>query len=92
MEAINNVDLTTALICLTLISIVALIGIFTTKTKGFGKYTTSLLLLVLILILSSFFFLLKLITPIFFGNIIFAITGFGGGLISAKKIDEDESK
>ncbi|MBE9490442.1 MAG: hypothetical protein IMY67_09135 [Bacteroidetes bacterium] len=81
----------TLMICLTIIFTITLIGLFTTKTKGFGKYTTSLLLLILILFVSSFFFALDKITLSFFGNIMFSITGFGGGLISAKKLDENKS-
>jgi len=88
MESLKQVDPTIALICLTVFGAIALAGIFFTKTKGFGKYTTSLLLLVLVLFLSSFFFLLGSITSTMFVNIIFAVTGFGGGLLSAKKIDE----
>lgn len=87
MEQTNTVDPTTALICLTIFGAIALIGIFWTKTQGFGKYTTSLLLLVLVLFLSSFFFFLGSITSTMFVNIVFAVTGFGGGLLSAKKID-----
>lgn len=88
MEQANSIDPTVALVCITALAIIALIGIFITKTKGFGKYTTSLLLLVLVLFLSSFFFLLGSITSTLFGNIMFAVTGFGGGLLSAKKLDE----
>lgn len=87
MEPINNIDSTVALICLTIFGTITLLGIFWTKSEGFGKYTTSLLLLVLILFLSSFFLLLGFISPGMFINIIFAITGFGGGLLSAKKLD-----
>jgi ABC-type multidrug transport system permease subunit len=88
VETISTIDPTTALICLTVFGVTALAGIFATKTQGFGKYTTSLLLLVLVLFLSSFFFVLGSITSTMFVNIVFAVTGFGGGLLSAKKIDE----
>ena len=80
------VESTTALIRLTTFGSIALSGIFFTKTKGFGKYTTSLLLLVLILFLASFFLVLGSITPSMFTNVILTVTGFGGGLISAKKL------
>ena len=79
----------TALICLTVFGVVSIGGIFATKTKGFGKYTTSLLLLVIVLFLAAFFLIIGKITPAVFSNIAFAITGFGGGLLSAKKLDSN---
>ena len=88
MEQTNSIDPTVALVCISILAAVALIGIFVTKKQGFGKYTTSLLLLVLVLFLSSIFFLMGTITSTMFGNIMFAVTGFGGGLLSAKKLDE----
>lgn len=88
MSEDTGVSITTALICLTIFGSIALGGIFVTKTKGFGKYTTSLLLLVIVIFLSAFFLVLDKITPTVFANIAFAVTGFGGGLLSAKKLDE----
>ena len=91
MELTSSVNPTIALICLTLFGVIALVGIFCTKTKGFGKYTTSLLLLVLILFLSSFFLLLGSITSTMFINIVFAVAGFGGGLLSANNLDGQQA-
>jgi uncharacterized membrane protein YoaK (UPF0700 family) len=80
----NNI----AIYALTIFVIVVLAGIFCTKTKGFGKYTTSLLLLIIVLFLSSFFLLLGKISPEIFANVLFATAGFGGGLLNAKKLNE----
>ena len=81
-------DSSTALWALTVFATVTLLGIFVTKTKGFGKYTSSLLLLVIVLFLAAFFLVLGKIEPSMFANVLFAVAGFGGGLLSAKKLDE----
>ena len=63
----------------------SLIGIFWTKTPGFGRYTTSVLVLALVLYVASIAFFLGKVEwqPLF--NLLFAIAGFAGGLITAKK-------
>lgn len=71
-------EMSTALWALTIFAAVTMIGIFATKTKGFGKYTTSLLLLVIILFLSSFLLVLDKIESSMFANVLFAVAGFGG--------------
>ena len=76
------------IISLTVFAVVIFGGIFFTKTEGFGKYTTSLLLLMVVLFLASFFLVLDKISSTVFANIAFAATGFGGGLLSAKRLDE----
>jgi hypothetical protein len=65
----------------------ALIGIFLTKTAGFGRYSTSLLLLTLVLMLSSIFLAAGKIESTLFANIAFAVAGFAGGLITGKQGD-----
>jgi hypothetical protein len=69
---------------ITIIGAIALLGIFFTKTAGFGKFTTSLLLLVLVLFVSSLFFATGKIETSVFTNILFSIAGFAGGLITNK--------
>jgi uncharacterized membrane protein YoaK (UPF0700 family) len=81
-------ETSTALWALTIFAAITMIGIFVTKTKGFRKYTTSLLLLVIVLFLGSFFLVLGKIESSMFANVLFAVAGFGGGLLSAKKLDE----
>lgn|GEM_PF-5610690 len=78
----------TSLWALTLFACITLAGVFLTKTKGFGKYTTSLLLLIVVVFLASFFLVLDKIDGTQFTNILFAVAGFGGGLLSAKRLDE----
>ncbi len=91
-EIITNgssvISATAQLICLTIFASITLAGIFFTKTAGFGKYTTSLLLLIIVLFLAAFFLVLGKITPTVFGNIAFAVAGFAGGLLGAKKLDD----
>jgi hypothetical protein len=79
----------TAICALTIFAVIVVVGILWTKTKGFGKYTTSLLLLIIVLFLSSFFLLLGKISTEVFANVLFAVAGFSGGLLSAKKLNEE---
>ncbi len=62
-------------------------GIFKTKTEGFGKYTTSALVLTLVLFVAAFAFVLGQVewTPVV--NLLFAIAGYAGGLITARASD-----
>ncbi|HWG58447.1 MAG TPA: hypothetical protein VN661_05310 [Candidatus Acidoferrales bacterium] len=64
---------------------ITIIGIFLTKTAGFGKYTSSLIILVLALYVVSLFFGLGKIDATQFMSLIFAAVGFGGGLIANKQ-------
>jgi hypothetical protein len=69
---------------LTVFSVTTMIGIFSTKTPGFGKYSTSVVILTVIVFIASFFLLFKLISSQVFANIIFAVAGYAGGLINGK--------
>lgn len=62
----------------------ALLGIFLTKSQGFGKYTTSVILLTLVLVVSAMLLAAGRIDASLFANIAFAVAGFGGGLVAAK--------
>ena len=73
-----------AAIGLTLIFGVSLIGIFKTKTEGFGKYTSSLVLFVLILYLLSLFFAFGKVESHLLANAVFAVLGYAGGLVVGK--------
>ena len=73
------------IIGLTAFSIATMIGIFVTKTPGFGKYTTSVVLLSIVLFISAFFLLFGLIESSTFANVLFAVAGYGGGLINGSK-------
>lgn len=73
------------LICLSAVSIAVLVGIFKTKTPGWGRYSTSTLLLAIALFIAAFFLVIgKIEAPVFL-NIMFAIIGYAGGLINGKK-------
>lgn len=62
-----------------------LFGIFMTKTPGFGRYTTSIILLSLVLVVSAMLLVSGLIESSIFINIAFAVTGFAGGIVTAKE-------
>ena len=79
------------LIGLSVLSTAVIIGIFLTKTPGFGRYTSSLLILVLVLFITSVFRILGEIEPQIYVNVIFAIVGYAGGLITGK-IEDGEKR
>jgi uncharacterized membrane protein YoaK (UPF0700 family) len=72
------------IIAIFLLGITALIGIFRTKTAGFGRYSTSLLLLTLVLLVAALLLAAGKIEGSLFANIAFAVAGFAGGLITGK--------
>lgn len=61
-----------------------IIGIFRTKTPGFGKYTTSALILTLILFVAAMALVQGKVEWTPMANILFAVSGFAGGLITAR--------
>ena len=60
----------------------AILGIFLTKTPGFGRYSTSVLLLALVLTVSALFLTFGKIEASVFANVVFAVAGFAGGLLA----------
>lgn len=62
----------------------SIFGIFRTKTPGFGKYTTATLVLTLVLFVASVALTLGKIEWSPFTNLLFAIAGYAGGLITVK--------
>ena len=58
-------------------------GIFKTKTAGFGKYTTSALVLTLVLFVAALAFIFGTIKSTPLMNLLFAVAGFAGGLITS---------
>ena len=65
----------------------SIFGIFKTKTAGFGRYTTSALVLTLVLFVAALAFVLGRVEWAPLANLLFAIAGFAGGLITAKASD-----
>lgn len=63
---------------------ITIIGIFCTKTKGFGKYTTSTLIFTLVLFVAAVAFVSGRVEWAPLANLLFAVAGFAGGLITAK--------
>jgi len=62
-----------------------LFGFFLTKTKGFGRFATSVLLLLLVAIMTGLFYAANKMPVEVLSNIFFAIIGFAGGLFTGKK-------
>ncbi len=61
---------------------VTLIRFFKTKLPGFGKHTSGLLVLVLVTFVGAFALSIGKIEWPSLANLLFAIAGFGGGLVS----------
>jgi hypothetical protein len=94
MEALKDNNLI-LLGTITFIGIIALIGFFITKTKGFGPFNTSAFLILLVLIITSLLYTSCKLDGQTMGNILFAIIGFSGGLfthINAKEKKEKKEK
>lgn len=72
-----------ALVCLTTVALVSIIGIFKTKTPGWGKYTSSTLILTLALFIAASLLVLGRLEAPPVANILFAIVGYAGGLIAS---------
>jgi hypothetical protein len=73
------------LLAIFVIGLIALIGFFLTKTKGFGCFNTSALLLILVVVVSALLYVAgKLGCQATIANIFFAVIGFAGGLFTGK--------
>ncbi|OGA35310.1 MAG: hypothetical protein A3G80_07640 [Betaproteobacteria bacterium RIFCSPLOWO2_12_FULL_62_13b] len=72
------------LLAVFVIGLVALLGFFITKTKGFGRYATSTFLLLLVLIIAGLLFTHDKLDGHVLANLLFAVIGFAGGLFTGK--------
>ncbi len=72
------------LLAVFVISLVALLGFFCTKTPGFKRFSTSTLLLLLVVGLSAVFFAASMLSAQILANIFFAVIGFAGGLFAGR--------
>lgn len=70
------------------LGLVALLGFLVTKTKGFGRYSTSTLLLILVLVFSTLLYASGKIGDQVLANLLFAVVGFAGGLFSSRDKSE----
>lgn len=67
------------------LGIVALIGFFTKMLSGFGKFNTSTLILIMVLTIVPILLVNGSIESSDAVNILFAVAGFAGGLLSSKQ-------
>jgi uncharacterized protein YebE (UPF0316 family) len=65
-------------------------GIFTTKTEGFGKYTVSALSITLVLFVAALAFVLGKVAWTPLGNLLFAVVGFAGGLVTGGSLNNSK--
>jgi uncharacterized protein YebE (UPF0316 family) len=75
--------------------VVALIGFFVTKTKGYGRFATSTFLLLLVVFVSALLFSAGKLDAQIFSNLCFAVIGFAGGLFQGrdpKEIAKEDDK
>lgn len=68
-----------------LLGTAVLIGVFATKTPGFGRFTTSVLLLAFGMTNAALFFAFAKIEASLFANVLFAVIGFAGGLLANRQ-------
>ncbi|OUR65723.1 hypothetical protein A9Q79_01650 [Methylophaga sp. 42_25_T18] len=66
----------------------ALIGFFKTKTKGFGRFTTSVFLILLVIIIAALLYAGGKLEGQVMANVLFAVFGFAGGLFTSKDGNE----
>ena len=76
------------LLALFIVGVVGLLGFFITKTKGFGRFATSTFLMLLVMVVSALLFAAGKLDANVIANILFAVTGFAGGLFTGKEPKE----
>lgn len=72
------------LLAIFVVGVLALIGFFVTKTKGFGRFATSTFLLLFVVVVSALLFAAGKLEAHILGNILFAVIGFAGGLFTGR--------
>ena len=70
---------------ISVIGLVAIIGFFVTKTKGYGRYATSTFLILVSLIIAALIFAADKLDRQVMANLLFAVIGFSGGLFTGKE-------
>lgn len=72
------------------IGLVAIIGFFVTKTKGYGKFSISTLLILIVIVIASLLAIANKIEQEALANLFFSVIGFAGGLFAGKtEIDKN---
>lgn len=79
------------LLAVFIVGVIALIGFFVTKTKGFGRFATSSFLLLLVVIISTLLYAANRLDGQILANILFAVIGFSGGLFTGKAENSPDS-
>lgn len=75
------------LIGIFILGVGSLVGFFITKTKGFGRFTTSTFLIILVVTLSALLYAAGKLESQVMANVLFAVFGFAGGLFTSKNGD-----
>lgn len=70
---------------LLVVGLVAIIGFFTSKSAGFGPFTTGILLLLLAVVTASLLSSVGRLSDTIMANLLFTVIGFAGGLFTPKK-------
>lgn len=91
MEASNCAN-AYLLVCVFVVGLVALLGFFITKTKGFGRFATSTFLILLVAVISSLLYVGGKFEAQTMANIFFAVIGFAGGLFTRESATTDAEK
>jgi ABC-type multidrug transport system permease subunit len=68
-----------------LLGVAVLVGIFATKTPGFGRFSAGVLLLAFGITIAGLFFAFAKIEASIFANVLFAVIGFAGGLLANRQ-------
>jgi hypothetical protein len=80
------------LICLTVLGLVTVCGIFKTKTAGWGRYSSSLLIFAVALFIAASLVIINKLEGSWFLNILFAVVGYAGGLLTTRKEEPIQSQ
>lgn len=79
------------LLAVLVVGLVALLGFFSTKKKGFGRFATSSFLLLLVLTITALLFAAGRLDGQVVANVFFAVIGFAGGLFTGRDSDAQQA-
>lgn len=68
-----------------IIGLAALVGFFMTKTKGYGRFSTSTFLIILAVVISALLYSAGKLEGQVMANLFFAVIGFAGGLFTGNE-------
>jgi hypothetical protein len=71
-------------IAIFLLGALYLIGFFSTKSEGFGRFTKSTFLILLVFTISALIYSAGKLEGQVMANVLFAVFGFAGGLFTSK--------